>query len=134
MARKIRRSKYGNKKVKTADGMVFDSKKEMERYEHLKMMELNGEIWNLRRQVKYVLLSSVKERVPVQLKTKVSYKEVTLFRETTYTADFVYHTPDGEEVVEDVKASAFFQDPVYKLKKKLMYMIHHIKIKEVYES
>ena len=134
MTKKIRRSKYGNKKIKTEDGQIFDSKKEKERYDHLRMMELSGEIWNLRRQVKYTLLPSVKEQVPVQLKTKVSYKEVTLFRETTYTADFVYHTPDGEEVVEDVKASEFFQDPVYKLKKKLMYMIHHIKIKEVYES
>lgn len=125
------RSKYGNKKVTTPDGQTFDSKKEKERYDTLRLLEKNGQIWNLQRQVKYILLPSIKEQVPVQLKTKVSYKEKTLFKETAYYADFVY-MENGEEVVEDVKASDFFQDPVYKLKKKLMYMIHHIKIKEVY--
>lgn len=125
------RSKYGNKKITTPDGQTFDSKKEKERYDTLRLLEKNGQIWNLQRQVKYILLPSVKEQVPVQLKTKVSYKEKTLFKETAYYADFVY-MENGEEVVEDVKASDFFQDPVYKLKKKLMYMIHHIKIKEVY--
>lgn len=125
------RSKYGNKKITTPDGQTFDSKKEKERYDTLRLLEKNGQIWNLQRQVKYILLPSIKEQVPVQLKTKVSYKEKTLFKETAYYADFVY-MENGEEVVEDVKASDYFQDPVYKLKKKLMYMIHHIKIKEVY--
>lgn len=132
MKKKTKRSKYGNTKVKTEDGLVFDSKKEKERYDKLLEMEREGKIWNLRRQVEYLLLPAVTETVPVQLKTKVKYKEVTLYRETNYKADFVY-MEDGEEVVEDVKASKWFQDPVYKLKKKLMYMIHHIKIKEVYE-
>lgn len=128
----IRRSKYGNRKIKTEDGLTFDSKKEMNRYYVLKKMEAGGEICNLQRQVKYKLLSKIEEEVPVQLKTKVGTKKVTLFRETYYIADFVYNTPDGEEVIEDVKASQKFQDPIYKLKKKLMYMIHHIKIKEIY--
>lgn len=128
----IRRSKYGNRKIKTDDGLTFDSKKEMNRYYVLKKMEAGGEICNLQRQVKYKLLSKIEEEVPVQLKTKVGTKKVTLFRETYYIADFVYNTPDGEEVIEDVKASQKFQDPIYKLKKKLMYMIHHIKIKEIY--
>lgn len=132
MKKKTKRSKYGNTKVKTEDGLVFDSKKEKERYDKLLEMEREGKIWNLRRQVEYLLLPAVTETVPVQLKTKVKYKEVTLYRETNYKADFVY-IEDGEEIVEDVKASKWFQDPVYKLKKKLMYMIHHIKIKEVYE-
>lgn len=127
-----RRSKYGNRKIKTEDGLTFDSKKEMNRYYALKKMEAGGEICNLQRQVKYKLLSKIEEEVPVQLKTKVGTKKVTLFRETYYIADFVYNTPDGEEVIEDVKASQKFQDPIYKLKKKLMYMIHHIKIKEIY--
>ena len=128
----IRRNKYGNRKIKTEDGLTFDSKKEMNRYYTLKKMEQGGEICNLQRQVKYKLLSKIEEEVPVQLKTKVGTKKVTLFRETYYIADFVYNTPDGEEVIEDVKASQKFQDPIYKLKKKLMYMIHHIKIKEIY--
>lgn len=132
MAKTIRRSKYGNRKIKTEDGLVFDSKKEKERYDTLRLLERRGEIWNLKRQVRYLLLPKITEKVPVQLKTKVSYKDSTLFRETAYIADFVYTDSEGNEVVEDVKANEWFQDPVYKLKKKLMYMIHHIKIKEIY--
>lgn len=132
MAKTIRRSKYGNRKIKTEDGLVFDSKKEKERYDTLRLLERRGEIWNLKRQVRYLLLPKITEKVPVQLKTKVSYKDTTLFRETAYIADFVYTDSEGNEVVEDVKANEWFQDPVYKLKKKLMYMIHHIKIKEIY--
>ena len=132
MAKTIRRSKYGNRKIKTEDGLVFDSKKEKERYDTLRLLERRGEIWNLKRQVRYLLLPKITEQVPVQLKTKVSYKDTTLFRETAYIADFVYTDSEGNEVVEDVKANEWFRDPVYKLKKKLMYMIHHIKIKEIY--
>ena len=127
----MKRSKYRNVKVTNADGEVFDSKRELKRYNELKVMEKAGLIYNLRRQVKFTLLSAAYEEVPVQLKTKVKYKKVCLFKETNYVADFVYDQ-DGVEVVEDVKADAKFQDPVYKLKKKMMYMIHHIKIKEVY--
>lgn len=132
MAKTIRRSKYGNRKIKTEDGLIFDSKKEKERYDTLRLLERRGEIWNLKRQVRYLLLPKITEQIPVQLKTKVSYKDTTLFRETAYIADFVYTDSEGNEVVEDVKANEWFQDPLYKLKKKLMYMIHHIKIKEIY--
>ena len=128
---KTRFSRFGNKKVKTEDGLTFDSKKEYSRYLELKAMEDAGLIWNLRRQVKFLLLPAVYETQKVQLKTKVKEKDVCLYRETHYVADFVY-LQDGEEVVEDVKASAEFQDPVYKLKKKLMYMMNNVKIKEVY--
>ena len=126
-----KRSKYHNYRVEGPNGEKFDSKKELARFNELVKLEREGKIWNLRRQVKYTLLQTVYEEVPVQLKRKVSYKKTVLFRETSYTADFVYQQ-DGQEVVEDVKASAFFQDPVYRLKKKLMYMIHNIKIKEIY--
>lgn len=126
-----KKSKFHNVKVEGPNGQKFDSKKELARYNELVKMESQGLIYNLRRQVKYTLLSSIYEQVTVQLKRKVTTRQVCLFRETSYTADFVYDK-DGEEVVEDVKASQFFQDPVYKLKKKLMYMIHHIKIKEIY--
>lgn len=95
------------------------------------MMEQAGLIWNLRRQVSFTLLPAVYETQTVQLKTKTKEKTVCLYRETNYVADFVY-VQDGEEIVEDVKASAEFQDPVYKLKKKLMYMMNNVKIKEVY--
>ena len=132
MARKKKReiSKMLNVRVKTEDGQVFDSKKEYARYLTLRKMEQEGQIWNLRRQVRYVLLPSQHMEVPVQLKRKVGTKKVCLFRETAYVADFVY-VQDDEEVVEDVKSVYTRKEPVYKLKKKLMYMIHNIMIKEV---
>lgn len=119
-----------NVRVKTEDGQVFDSKKEYARYLTLRKMEQEGQIWNLRRQVRYVLLPSQHTEVPVQLKRKVGTKKVCLFRETAYVADFVY-VQDDEEVVEDVKSVYTRKEPVYKLKKKLMYMIHNIMIREV---
>lgn len=47
-----RRSKYGNRKTEI-DGFVFDSKRETERYQQLKLLEAAGEIVDLRMQVKY---------------------------------------------------------------------------------
>lgn len=131
MAKKRRKtSKLLNIRVKTEDGEIFDSKKEYARYLTLRKREQDGQIWNLRRQVRYVLLPPQYEQVPVQLKYKIKMKKVCLFRETAYVADFVYMEGD-QEVVEDVKSVQTLKDPVYKLKKKLMYMIHNIKIKEV---
>lgn len=127
--RKKRQSKFNSIRVKSEDGQLFDSTKEYARYLELKEMERKGLIWNLRRQVTYQLLPAVFEEVPVQLKHKMGKKKVSLFRPTNYRADFVYYVGD-EEVVEDVKSTQTIKDPVYKIKKKLMYMIHHIKIKE----
>ena len=79
--------------------MKFDSKKELKRYNELVLLERAGEISSLRRQVTFTLLNAAYEEVPVQLKTKIRFKRVCLFRETTYVADFVYYK-DGEEVVE----------------------------------
>lgn len=126
-----KRSKYGNRKIITIDGQKFDSKKEKQRYDELVLMEKAGLIRNLKRQVPFELLPAVWEDVTIQLKTKVKQERRCIFRTTEYVADFTYEQ-DGVEVVEDVKASAYFQDSVYKLKKKMMYCIHNIKIKEVY--
>lgn len=128
---RIKRSKYGNRKVTDAYGNKFDSKKEKDRYYELLMMEKGGIIQNLQRQVHFELLPAVYEDVTIKMKTKVKEQRQLLFRATEYVADFTY-IQDGEDVVEDVKASANFQDPVYKLKKKMMYYIHNVKIKEVY--
>jgi putative transposase len=93
------RSKYGNTRVVTEDGQVFHSKKEKARYDVLKRMEENGEIWNLRRQVRYTLLPPVFETKQIRLKTRIKEKVIQLYRETTYAADFVY-MKDGVEIVE----------------------------------
>ena len=47
-------------------------------------------------------------------------------RPVTYIADFVYHE-GKKEIVEDVKG---YQTDVYKLKKRLMWVVHGIEIRE----
>lgn len=126
-----RKSKYGNRKIVDIDGNKFDSKKEQKRYYELKLMEREGLIQNLKRQVPFELLPAMYETEVIELKTKTKEVRKCVHRATEYIADFTY-LQDGDEVVEDVKADKKFQDPVYKLKKKMMYYIHHIKIKEVY--
>lgn len=100
-----RRPKYGNKKVEY-NGMVFDSKKERDRYIVLVDAQERGEISHLETQVKYVLIDAIREEYEVQLKTKTVTKTRTIQKAITYTADFrYYHNGREEWVVSDVKAS-----------------------------
>ena len=112
--------KYHNKKV-VVNGEKFDSMKEYRRYCELLLLEKGGIISDLQRQVKFVLIPSQKEG------------KKTIERECSYYADFIYHDNEtGETVVEDVKGykggGAY---AVFKIKKKLMLWVHHIKIMEV---
>ena len=117
-------SKYHSKKV-IVDGIEFDSKKEANRYCELSLMERAGTITDLERQVKYVLLPA--QYAPVfDVKTK-KWKDKCIERECSYYADFVYKE-NGKRIVEDTKG---FRTPEYKIKRKLMYYIHGIQIKEV---
>lgn len=95
------RSKYHARKT-TVDGITFDSKREADRYLVLKSMEENGNIENLRRQVRYELIPAF----------DVDGKH---YRPVSYVADFVYMA-DGKEVIEDVKG---MRTDVYRLKSKL---------------
>ena len=104
------RNKYRAKKVKDGD-LVFDSRKEYRRWQELLLLEMAGVIKGLRRQVKYELLPRVPGKGP---------------RPVTYIADFVYHE-GKKEIVEDVKG---YQTDVYKLKKRLMWVVHGIEIRE----
>lgn len=115
-------SKYGNRKVKR-DGMVFDSKREADRWNDLKLLEKAGEISDLKRQVKYVLIPKQysKKEFTKEGKPKVAEREVS------YIADFVY-MEGGEVVVEDSKG---FRTDDYIIKRKLMLYIHGIQIREV---
>ena len=56
----IGRNKYHNRKY-SADGEVFDSKKEYQRWQELKLLEKAGEIAELRRQVPFELLHNQRE-------------------------------------------------------------------------
>ena len=93
------RSKYNNRKVKR-DGMVFDSKHEADRWNELKLLEKAGEISNLRRQVKYVLIPTQYSETEFTKKGKPRVAE----KEASYIADFVYHNNMFDmEIVEDAK-------------------------------
>lgn len=107
-------SKYHNKKT-VVNGITFDSKHEADRYIELSMLLKAGVISDLRLQVPYELIPTIKLNGET-------------FRSTKYLADFVYKDKDGNEVVEDAKG---MKTDVYKLKKKLMAYIHHISIHEV---
>ena len=104
-------NKYGAKKIRDpATGYVFDSKKEFVRWCELRIMERAGKISDLKRQVSYELIPKQKGE-----------------RACTYVADFVYIDENGETVVEDSKG---VRTDAYRIKRKLMLWVHHIKIKE----
>lgn len=107
------RNKYHAKKTPVMiDGkeIVFDSKAEARRYGVLRLLEMAGEIVNLRLQVIYDL--------------KINNMSVG-----KYIADFEYIDKlTGTLIVEDVKG---FKTAVYRLKKRLMKAIYHIDVQEV---
>lgn len=116
--------KYKNKKIETEDG-VFDSKREYERWQELKMLEKTGAIAGLKRQVKYELIPQQREPDTIGKRGGVKKGKV-LERECTYVADFVY-SENGKLIAEDTKG---FKTEVYRIKKKLMLYVHGIRIRE----
>ena len=121
------KSKYGAKKVEI-DGIIFDSKKEGRRYQELKMLQTAGDISELQRQVKYILIPAQREPDTKGPRGGI-IKGKLLERECSYIADFVYkNTHTGEWVIEDTKG---FKTAEYKIKRKMMLYFHNIRIKEV---
>lgn len=111
----MQRSKYFSKKV-VIDGIKFDSKKEGEYYQKLKLLEKEGKIKNLELQKEYELQPSFK----INNKTR---------RKTTYRADFSYITTKDDKIhVVDVKG---FRTEVYRLKKKMFEYKYGIELEEI---
>lgn len=111
-----KQNKYHNKKVQY-DEMTFDSKKEYSYYLKYKLMEQAGEIKDLKMQVPFCLIETVR------LGDKT-------YRKTIYKADFTFIDKQGKYHVIDVKSPAT-RTQVYKLKKKLMAWKYGIEIEEV---
>ena len=101
-------SKFHNIK-KTIDGITFQSRREADRYQDLKLMLKAGMIDKLELQPKYSL-------------------DVNGIHIANYFADFAYLDLQRNYVVEDAKG---IKTPAYKLKKKLMLACHGIEIQEV---
>ena len=113
----MRRSKYGAQKTEY-DGIVFDSRHEAMRWRELTLLQRSGEIADLQRQVKYIL-------VPAQVGEDGKVTE----RAVSYVADFVYRDMrSGEIVVEDAKG---MHTRDYILKRQLMLYVHGIRVREV---
>lgn len=91
-----------------ANGITFDSKKEMYRYLELKGLEDAGLIVDLKLQHHFTLSESFRR------------PDGELIRKIEYVADFTYFDSEGKFVVEDVKSEATRKNPVYSLKKRLM--------------
>lgn len=108
----MRRNKYNvsSRLLRTYNGIVFDSKREMYRYIRLELLEKEGEIKNLRRQVKFELspkyINGLGENV----------------RSIDYIADFVYEDKNGKVIIEDTKG---YRTPEYKLKRKLFERLYY---------
>lgn len=104
-------SKYRNIKVEI-DGYTFDSKKEGDWYGKLKMLQLGGDISDLKLQVPF----------------EITFNGVKVCK---YIADFTYTIPEEPEkglIVLDCKG---MKTATYRLKKKLMKAVLGIEITEV---
>lgn len=110
------KSKYGNQKVTTADGLTFDSKAEYRRWCELNVLVRAGEITDLKRQVPFDL-------VPAQVSP-----DGTKLRPVAYVADFTYRDKAGRLVVEDPKGASTAE---WIIKKKLMLHVHGIWVREI---
>ena len=118
-------NKYRNKQIEF-DGILFDSKKESDIYVELKASQERGEITSFERQKRYELIPS--QYVEEALPGKRGPRRRCVERAISYVADFVIYYPDGEVVVLDPKG---WRTDVYRIKKKLLLMVHKIRIKEV---
>lgn len=123
------RSKYKNRKT-VVGSEVFDSQREYSRYRELLLLARAGKIHDLFRQVKF-------ELIPAQYETVERFSDKTgkrlkdgkrcVEKAVNYIADFVYW--DGDEmIVEDAKG---VRTDEYILKRKLMLLVHGVKIREV---
>ena len=106
---KIKKSKYGNKRVKV-DGILFDSQKEADYYCDLKLMLKYGFILGFSIQCKFILQEGDEKIKPI-----------------CYIADFVVFYKD-RTVIIDTKG---VRTDVYKLKKKMFEKKFGMKIIEV---
>jgi hypothetical protein len=109
--------KYSNQKIVDADGQKFDCKAEHKYWLHLKLRERAKEIFNLERQVVYVLAPAVaiagRKRPPLR-----------------YIADMRWNegSKTGPVIVADVKGAV---TPEYRIKRHLMASVHGIEIQEI---
>ena len=119
-------NKYKSHKT-SVNGVIFDSKKEYDRYIELTLLSRSGAIKGLKRQVKFELIPAQYEPDIINSRGKVK-KGKLIERAVSYIADFVYTDENGKTVVEDTKG---FRTKDYIIKRKLLLYMHGIRIKEI---
>lgn len=92
-----KQSKYHNKRV-IVDGILFDSQKEADFYNELKLQLMSGAILGFCRQPEFILVEGFADRKPV-----------------TYKADFIVFHLDGTFEIIDTKG---FETEIFKIKHK----------------
>lgn len=102
-----KRAKYGNRRVEI-DGIKFDSQKEANYYQRLKMLQKAGELRLVLLQVPFILPGNIK-----------------------YYADFLTIDKSGNFEVIDVKSDATKKNRTYINKKKQVKAVYGIEIVEV---
>lgn len=101
---------------------AYASRKEARRAAHLRLMQQQGLITDLREQVSYTL-------IPPQYRNAPNGKRTLIERSCRYIADFVYtDNASGQTVVEDTKG---VRTKEYIIKRKLMLHVHNIQIHEI---
>lgn len=100
------------KEARTWEGIVFDSKREMIRWQKLRFKEIAGLIHSLKRQVTYRI-------------------ELNGHHFCKYTPDAEYITAEGRLVYEDVKSRGTAKDPAYRLRKKAFEIYYGVEVSEV---
>ena len=103
------RFKVSPKEDRTVDGLVFDSKRESQRFVLLRNLARAKLITDLSTQVEF----------PVKINSK---------HYCTYTADFAYKDENGNQVYEDVKSTGTAKDAAYRLRKKAAELFYGVKI------
>ena len=102
-------SRFGNIKRHMFNGLVFDSKREMKRYQELDLLQRAGEITELVCQPRIKIVIG---GVPIKYASG---------RTMEYRADFKYYDTRAKRIIyEDVKMSSGFRTEVYKIKKALV--------------
>lgn len=119
-------SKYHSKKVTVGDE-TFDSTEEYRRFCELKLLLRAKKIFDLQRQVKFVLIPTQREPDTFGVRGGVKKGRI-IEQECSYIADFVYVNDKGEKVVEDTKG---VRTKEYIIKRKLMLFVHGIRIQEI---
>ena len=115
MTRRRGGGRYGNVEKPVIDGHRFDSGREAERYQQLKLLLAAGEIRDLELQPKIPIVIA---GIPIMLLSSRYHKNG---RHLTYVGDFRYFDVKKDQlIIEDVKMQSGHRTESYRIKRALV--------------